>query len=151
MKFNFNSIEPRILDDYASQFTEEAYTKIDCLTCANCCKTTVTVFNQEDIKKASKLIGLSTKQFIRKYLIRDGEEYITISVPCPFLLQDNKCQIYESRPFACQSYPHTQRRDFKKRIHAHNANFNICPITKFVLEKIEERISEENNFKSNRR
>lgn len=109
---------------------------IDCLSCANCCKTTVTVFSHEDINKASRYLGVSKKEFIKKYLIEDMGEFTTITTPCPFLLPDNKCRIYEARPHACQSFPHTGRPHFLKRLNAHKNNLKVCPITFHVVSGI---------------
>lgn len=106
---------------------------IDCLACANCCKTTVTVFNDEDVGRASRALAISKKEFIKKYLIEDQGEYTTISTPCPFLLPDNKCGIYDARPHACRSFPHTGRPHFLKRLKAHQQNLKFCPITFHVL------------------
>lgn len=107
---------------------------IDCLSCANCCKTTVTVFNNEDVGRASRALALSRKEFIKKYLIEDQGEYTTITTPCPFLLPDNKCGIYEARPHACRSFPHTGRPHFLNRLKAHQQNLRVCSITYHVLK-----------------
>ncbi len=125
------------LEEIAIQKSKEIEAKIDCLSCANCCKTTVTTFTNEDISKAAKFMGISRKQFINLYLISDMGEYTTISTPCPFLETDNKCAIYEARPMACDSFPHTSRKHFVKRKAAHVNNYEVCPITYQLLKQIE--------------
>jgi Fe-S-cluster containining protein len=124
------------LDEEVSSLHEHFSACIDCLSCANCCKTTVTVFSPEDIGRASKYLGMSRKVFIKKYLIEDMGEFTTINTPCPFLLPDNKCRIYEARPYACQSFPHTGRPHFLKRLNAHKNNLKVCPITFHVVSGI---------------
>jgi uncharacterized protein len=118
--------------------------RIDCLDCANCCKTTVTTFSLEDINKASKFLKISSKAFIKEFLIEDYGEYTTITTPCPFLELDNKCAIYEARPHACNSFPHVEKKQFLNRKNAHSANYVVCPITYRLLNDIEKTISKSN-------
>src|SRR6188472_3404124 len=47
---------------------EEAFSKIDCLQCANCCKNYSPRFKTPDIKRISKVLGLRESDFIDKYL-----------------------------------------------------------------------------------
>ena len=111
--------------------------KIDCLSCANCCKTIPTTFNQEDITRAAKQLSISKKELIKRYLIQDLDEtYVTNETPCPFLAEDNSCKIYAVRPAACASFPHTGRSHFYNRRNAHVANINVCPITFHTLSKL---------------
>jgi uncharacterized protein len=124
------------IDALLKPINDEIVSKIDCLECGNCCKTTVTVFNQEDISKASNYLGISKKAFINKYLIMDVDEFTTIQTPCPFLKEDNKCGIYEVRPHACASFPHTQRKSFLARRKSHESNYVVCPITYHIVNKL---------------
>jgi hypothetical protein len=134
----FRDVAPKYtdIDSKAIELTGQAYDKIDCLACGQCCRTTVTTFTLEDINKASKAIGISKKHFIQKYLFLDLDgQYTTISVPCPFLnLDDNKCKIYEARPHACSSFPHTDRKNFLARKKVHLENVKFCGITEYVLD-----------------
>ena len=129
------------LDLLAQRTNEAVVSCIDCLQCANCCKTTPTTFTEADIRRASKYIEISKKEFIKKYLILDLDgTYTTITTPCPFLLDDNKCKIYDARPEACSSFPHTQRNNFKSRLNAHKNNIAVCPITYHVLKRMVEEM-----------
>ena len=47
---------------------EEAFNKVDCLSCANCCKKYSPRFKTPDIKRISKLLGLREGVFIETYL-----------------------------------------------------------------------------------
>jgi hypothetical protein len=123
-------------DETIKTISNDVANKIDCLSCANCCKTTVTTFTEEDINRASNYLGMSKKLFKSQYLISDQDEYTTINTPCPFLLQDNKCKIYDARPHACSSFPHLNRKKFFNRKKAHIENYTICPIVYHTLENI---------------
>lgn len=127
-------------DKTTQEINKEVTKKIDCLDCANCCKTTVTTFNEEDISRASKFLGEKRKKFINKYLIYDFGEYTTITTPCPFLLDDNKCKIYNVRPYSCNSFPHTHKKNFIAMATVHQMNYSICPITYQVVKMFEEII-----------
>src|SRR5688572_33281245 len=71
---------------------QQAFSKIDCLQCANCCKNHGATFKPTDIKRISKFLGLKEGEFITTYLRSDDdEEYITKSLPCPFLEPNNEC------------------------------------------------------------
>lgn len=135
--FNQATDAPLAYDQKAMQYTREAYQHIDCLSCTQCCKTTVTTFDEDDISRTAKWLTISKKEFIKKYLIRDLDDtYTTITVPCPFLnLSDNKCNIYEVRPKSCASFPHTDRPHFLRRKKAHLENSRFCLITQYVLDQ----------------
>lgn len=114
----------------------EAEEKIDCLECAQCCRTTVTTFTEKDVQRIAPHLGLKPKAFISKYLIKDYDGMLTTTgIPCSFLdLETNKCKIYEIRPEACSSFPHTDKSKFFLRRKAHLANSRFCGITRYVLD-----------------
>jgi len=84
---------------------EEAFEKIDCLKCANCCKKYSPRFKTPDIKRISKLLKMKEGDFIETYLRVDEDgDYVAKSTPCPFLGSDNFCSIYENRPSDCHRF-----------------------------------------------
>ena len=116
---------------------EEAFSKIDCLQCANCCKNYSPRFKTPDIKRISKVLGLRESDFIAKYLLVDEEgDFIVNTKPCPFLGADNFCSIYEDRPSDCRRFPYTDEDVIIKRKELTLKNSTFCPITYFVLEKL---------------
>lgn len=118
-------------------FHEEAFEKIDCLKCGNCCKNYSPRFKTTDIKRISKHLKMKEGDFIETYLRLDLDgDYVTKSAPCPFLGEDNYCSIYEERPGDCARYPYTNEDVFYKRGHLTQKNSTICPIVHFVLEKL---------------
>src|SRR5678815_5331202 len=116
---------------------EEAFSKIDCLQCANCCKNYSPRFKTPDIKRISKVLGLRESEFIEKYLLVDEEgDFIVNTKPCPFLGADNFCSIYEDRPSDCRRFPYTDEDVIIKRKELTLKNSTFCPITYYVLEKL---------------
>jgi uncharacterized protein len=116
---------------------EQATEKIDCLQCANCCKNYSPRFKTPDIKRISKHLGLKESVFIEKYLYLDNEgDYVSKTKPCPFLGEDNYCNIYDVRPSDCERFPYTDEDVILKRPQITLKNSSFCPITYYVLEKL---------------
>ncbi|HZE83292.1 MAG TPA: YkgJ family cysteine cluster protein [Puia sp.] len=116
---------------------EEAFERIDCTKCANCCKNYSPRFKGPDIKRISKSLQMKEGDFIDKYLVMDDEgDYVTRSKPCPFLGADNLCGIYDARPSDCQRFPYTDEDIILKRPRVTIKNSTFCPIVYFVLEKL---------------
>jgi hypothetical protein len=114
---------------------DEAFSRIDCLECANCCKNYSPRFKTPDIKRISKHLGLREGAFIETYLREDEEgDFVLQSLPCPFLGTDNICSIYEQRPSDCKRFPYTDEDVIIKRQPLTLKNSNFCPITYYVLE-----------------
>ena len=114
---------------------EEAFSKVDCLHCANCCKNYSPRFKTPDIKRISRHLQMRESDFIEKYLKVDEEgDFVVKSLPCPFLGADNYCSIYEQRPSDCQRFPYTNEDVIIKRQSLTLKNSTFCPITWYVLE-----------------
>jgi Fe-S-cluster containining protein len=135
--------KPKDLDDLFHEAHEEVFAELDCLTCANCCKTTSPIFYEKDIERASKAVKLKPGQFIERYLrIDEDKDYVLQQAPCPFLGSDNYCSIYESRPNACRDYPHTDRKKMIQITELTMKNTLVCP----AVLKITERVKKELGF-----
>jgi hypothetical protein len=114
---------------------EEAFEKIDCLKCANCCKKYSPRFKTPDIKRISKLLKMKEGGFIETYLRLDEDgDYVAKSTPCPFLGSDNYCSIYDNRPSDCHRFPYTDEDVIIKRQPLTLKNSSFCPIVYYVLE-----------------
>ncbi len=133
-----NSIKGnREWDERAKEIHKDVFEKADCLACANCCKTTPALVDRSDAKRIARHLGISPKQFVRKYLLEDfNEEMVIQRVPCTFLNSDNTCQIYEVRPKACREYPHTDQRDFNRRSKMNAKNTIVCPAAFEIVERL---------------
>lgn len=131
----------RTLDEQFHQLHEEAFRKIDCLTCANCCKTTSPIFRDVDIKRLSKRLRMTESKLIDTYLKMDEEQdYVLKSSPCPFLGVDNYCSVYEDRPLACREYPHTNRKNMYQILPLTRKNMEVCPAVSFIMKEISKKI-----------
>ena len=91
---NLKRKRPNSLDDVVHKLHDEAFEKIDCLKCANCCKTTSPIFYDRDIDRIAKRLRVRPSDFIAQYLHQDEEgDYVLNSAPCTFLDEDNYCTI----------------------------------------------------------
>ncbi|MFM8849423.1 MAG: YkgJ family cysteine cluster protein [Cytophagales bacterium] len=132
---SFKKRNPREIDDLFHAAHEEVFSEIDCLTCANCCKTTSPIFYQTDIERVAKALRIKPGDFIQKYLrIDEDKDYVLQSSPCPFLDDDNRCRVYQDRPKACREYPHTDRKKMVQIMDLTHKNTLVCPA---VLEMVE--------------
>ncbi len=129
--------KPKDLDKNVHQFHDEAFEKIDCLTCANCCKTTSPIFYQKDIDRAAKFLNMKAGPFIQKYLHMDEDgDFVLNEAPCAFLGSDNYCSIYEGRPAACREYPHTNRKKMVQIMDLTMKNTMVCPAVLEIADKL---------------
>ena len=116
---------------------EEAFSKVDCLSCAACCKNYSPRFKTPDIKRISRKVGMKESVFIETYLKVDEEgDYVARQAPCPFLGADNFCGIYEDRPSDCHRFPYTDEDVLIKRHHLTLKNSSFCPAVYHVMEKL---------------
>lgn len=130
-------MNPRQLDDQFHDAHYEAFEKIDCLECANCCKTTSPIFRDVDIRRLGKRLRMTEANFIATYLKRDEDgDYVLTTAPCPFLGEDNYCGVYEDRPLACKEYPHTDRKNMYQILNLTRKNMEVCPAVVEVMKKI---------------
>ncbi|MBX7225092.1 MAG: YkgJ family cysteine cluster protein [Chitinophagales bacterium] len=130
------------VDELFHRAHQDVFSRMDCLTCANCCKTTSPLFTQEDIGRLAQHLDVSRSAFLQQYLEmdEDGDFVFNRPAPCPFLLSDNKCSVYESRPNACRTYPHTNQRKVKSILNLTLKNAEICPAVQQMLTRIEEAL-----------
>jgi len=116
---------------------EQAFEKIDCLSCANCCKGYSPRFKTPDIKRISRTLCLREGVFIESYLKIDTDgDYVLQQTPCPFLGSDNHCSIYDDRPSDCRRFPSTDEDVFVKRTAITLKNVDFCPADYFVIERL---------------
>ncbi len=129
--------DSRKVDDAFHQNHQEVFEEINCLDCANCCKTTSPIFYQNDIERLSKALRMKPGEFIDRYLqIDDDKDYVLKSSPCPFLGPENYCSVYEDRPKACREYPHTDRKKMIQIMDLTHKNTLVCPAVFEMVERL---------------
>ena len=137
VKDRLRKVKPKRLDEEFENLHGEVFEEIDCLVCANCCKTTSPIFLQVDIDRLAKVFRQKSSAFIDEYLHRDEEgDYVLNSSPCPFLGTDNKCLVYEDRPKACREYPHTNRKNMHGILGLTLKNTLVCPAVFKIFQQI---------------
>jgi Fe-S-cluster containining protein len=125
------------VDNLFLSLHNEAFKKFDCLKCANCCSSISPIVTEKDIDKLAKHFKLKPSQFIEQYLHIDEDlDYVFNHTPCPFLMPDNYCMAYESRPKACREYPHTDRRKMQQILKLTLKNCEVCPIVFGIVEEL---------------
>lgn len=129
---------PGGLDKLAASVDKHIWKEIDCITCANCCKTMSPTYTNKDIKRISGHLNISAKEFKAKWLLKDKEgDWLNRSTPCQFLdMGTNLCKIYEVRPVDCIGFPHFTKKKMVDYIHVHKQNVDHCPATLKMLERM---------------
>lgn len=128
---------PKNLDYLVQETHDEVFEEIDCLQCANCCKTTGPLFTEKDIERISKHLRMKAADFEAKFLrVDEDNDKVLQNLPCWFLNDDNTCSIYEVRPKACREFPHTDRKKIYQINHLTLKNTLICPAAHTFLERL---------------
>ena len=130
-------LNPRKVDEMFHELHDEVFEEIDCMECGNCCKTTSPVITDKDIRRLAKHFRVKETKFIDQYIRTDTDgDYVFNAAPCPFLMEDNGCMVYEYRPNACREYPHTDRRKMTQILDLTVKNTLICPAVAEITRKI---------------
>lgn len=125
------------MDTIIHQLHEDISEKIDCLSCANCCRSLGPAIYDRDIERIAKALRIKPSDVVSSYLhIDEDGDYVFRSMPCPFLMPDNCCSIYDARPKACREYPHTDRKNFEQIYKLTVKNTATCPIAYEVLSEL---------------
>lgn len=127
----------RKVDDAFHTVHAEVFEEINCLECANCCKTTSPIFYQNDIERVARALRMKPGDFIERYLrVDEDRDYVLKSSPCPFLSNDNYCMVYDDRPKACREYPHTDRKKVVQITDLTLKNTLVCPAVFEMVERL---------------
>lgn len=127
-----------IMDEVVCDLDRQTFERIDCMDCANCCKTTPALILQTDMDRIASYLNISVGEFLKTYVEMDEDgDFVTKGQPCPFLRDDNACRIYEVRPAACADYPHTASAGIMRNSQALLENTAICPAAFRIVERME--------------
>jgi Fe-S-cluster containining protein len=134
---NLKKRPPGELDEFVHTAHNRAFEKIDCLTCANCCRSLGPRITDKDIERLSKHLKSKPSVLIQSFLrIDEDRDYVFKEMPCPFLETDNKCHVYDSRPKACREYPHTDRKKIHQILDLTLKNSYVCPAVIEILGEL---------------
>jgi len=135
---------PRGLDKWAADTEKQVWSEVDCLGCANCCKTMTPTYTGSDIRRISAYLGMTQNAFKKKWLRKERNtgDWLNKSSPCQFLdLENNKCGIYEVRPADCAGFPHLSKKKMTDYMHVHKQNIDLCPATFKLVEKMMAKVN----------
>ncbi|EQB40660.1 hypothetical protein M947_02295 [Sulfurimonas hongkongensis] len=86
-----------------------------CASCGGRCCTGESGYiyvNKSEIEDISNFLNINTKDFVKKYLYREGFKYsikerkVGDSYECIFYdATTNGCRVYEARPIQCRTFP----------------------------------------------
>jgi Fe-S-cluster containining protein len=134
---NYKKKKPSHLDATFHRLHEKEFAQIDCLKCANCCKTTSPIFRDVDVARIAKNLKMKESKFVSDFLKMDDDgDLVLKSSPCFFLNEDNTCRIYEFRPLACKEYPHTDRKNMHQILDLTSNNSLICPAVAGIVNEL---------------
>ena len=134
-----NKKAPKSIHSVINQLHDEVFDEIDCLICANCCKTTPPIITDRDISRIAKHLKMKEGDFVQKYIVIDADgDYIYKTTPCVFLDDDNYCMIYEVRPKACREYPDTDTNRISLKLM--QKNISVCPAVYEMVERMKKEI-----------
>lgn len=133
---------PKKLDALTQKIHRQTFDQINCMDCANCCKTTGPLFKQQDIKRIARYLRMKAADFEAQFLrIDEDKDWVLQQLPCPFLEANNACTIYDVRPKACREFPHTDRKKIYQIAHLTQKNVAICPAAFDIVEKMKQQLT----------
>ena len=134
---NLKARPPKGLDRRFHHNHAEVFSEVDCLACANCCKTTSPIIRDVDIDRLARHLRQRPAELVATYMHLDGDgDYVFNSAPCPFLGPDNHCSVYEARPKACREYPHTDRKNMLQILPLTLRNTLVCPAVARIVSQM---------------
>lgn len=129
--------KPNELDEHFHLLHHEAFEQFNCLDCANCCSSISPIVTQPDLERLAKHLKIKPSEFLQKYLLMDEDgDFVFQQTLCPFLIADNYCKVYESRPKACREYPHTDRKKMIQILDLTRKNCEYCPVVYEIVEEL---------------
>lgn len=137
------NLEADEIDQHVFEHTRRVWARIDCTTCANCCREMKPTFSEEEVHRVAIRLEMQRQEFVETYLERSDSDsenpWQTRSTPCPFL-KDNLCSIYEDRPAECRGYPYLYNSNFVLRTLSMVERTFTCPIVYEVIEELKKSL-----------
>ncbi len=87
---------PDNIDGMVKALSQKYFSLIDCMQCANCCRSLQTEFKKSELHAIAKTLGQSLEAFEKQFM-SEG----MVNPPCP-MLDGKLCSIYENSPEVCR-------------------------------------------------
>lgn len=109
---------------------------VTCKRCGFCCKSCNAMLSKQDIDLLCRYLECSFEELYEKYMDKNAR-IPYLKLPCPFLNEDNECDVYPARPKTCREFPFNE----------FTAVVDPCPLGKdirHIAEEIEGPITQIN-------
>lgn len=132
-----DELVPEDLPELVEKTDATVWKDINCMECANCCKTMTPTYTKADVVRISQHLRMKPKDFVNKWLVQedDTRDWVNKTQPCQFLA-DNKCTIYEVRPEDCAGFPHHDKKPFDEYNQTFINNLQRCPATFALVSRL---------------
>ena len=138
-----DDIVPEDMPKLVAKTDATVWRDVDCMSCANCCKTMTPTFRKADITRISAHLGMKPKDFVDKWLVKEDDgDWVNKLQPCQFLV-DNKCSIYDVRPKDCAEFPQHNKKPFDLYNDTFIQNLHRCPATFMLVERLNKAVEKE--------
>jgi Fe-S-cluster containining protein len=139
-----DDIVPNDLPALVKKLDADMWGEVNCMKCANCCKTMTPTFTKTDIKRISAHLEMTPKEFTDKWLIKEEDtgDMVNKKQPCQFL-KNNMCSIYEVRPTDCAEFPHHNKKPFDAYNDTFKNNLTYCPATFTLVDRMKKIVEKE--------
>ncbi len=139
-----DTIVPHDMPELVKKVDATVWRDINCMECANCCKTMTPTFTKKDVKRIAEHLDMTPKDFTAKWLIKeeDGTDMVNKIQPCQFLV-NNMCSIYEVRPADCAEFPHHNKKPFDIYNDTFKNNLIHCPATLTLVDRLKKVVEKE--------
>ena len=122
------------LDKQFKELHEKYFKTVDCSKCRNCCKKLGISMSEEELDNICEYYRLDKQKLKNTKLKEKYVEYV--ANPCPFLNEDNSCQIEECLPYSCREYPYTDKEERLESLLTVVQNSKICPVVYNIMEDL---------------
>src|SRR5690606_2010299 len=125
-----DEIVPADMPEIVAKADAAMWKEVNCMECANCCKTMTPTYTRTDVKRISAYLGMTSKDFKERWLVKEEKsgDWVNKLQPCQFL-KGNICSIYEVRPKDCAEFPHHHKKPFDSYNDTFKNNLVHCPAT----------------------
>ncbi|SHI15191.1 YkgJ family cysteine cluster protein [Clostridium magnum] len=93
-------------------------------------------FEETEIEQASKLLKITKKEFMDKYIEETTNGYDIKGKPCCFLTENGACEIEKCKPEGCREYPFTNRPERLLSLLSIVDFASVCPVVFEMLERL---------------